>query len=42
MVQEMKNRIDGLYADGRTTDLSVTEIESIVLELKQDERCGEF
>ncbi len=42
LVQEMKNRIDGLYADGRTTDLSVTEIESLVFELKQDERCQKF
>ena len=39
LVQEMKNRIDGLYADGRTTVMGDDELKALVRELKGDARC---
>ncbi len=39
LVQEMKNRIDALYADGRTTVMGDDELKALVRELKGDARC---
>ncbi|MBR2375875.1 MAG: 2-isopropylmalate synthase [Clostridia bacterium] len=40
LVQEMKTRIDGLYADGRTTVMGEDELETLFNELVQDERSS--
>ena len=38
LVQEMKARVDAMYADGRTTVMGEEELESLVSELKGDAR----
>jgi len=38
LVQEMKQRIDGLYSDGRTTVMGEDELIALVNELRQDKR----
>ena len=40
LVQEMKLKIDNLYADGRTTVMGEDELEKLVKALKDDERCS--
>ena len=39
LVQEMKKRIDAMYADGRTTVMGDEELEALIAELVRDERC---
>ena len=39
LVQEMKKRVDALYADGRTTVMGDDELKALVHELKGDARC---
>ncbi len=39
LVQEMKKRIDAMYADGRTTVMGDEELETLIAELVRDERC---
>ena len=39
LVQEMKVKIDAMYADGRTTVMGDDELKKLVAELSQDERC---
>jgi len=39
IVQEMKAKIDALYADGRTTVMGEEELESLVKECSNDPRC---
>ena len=39
LVQEMKAKIDAMYADGRTTVMGDDELKELVAELSQDERC---
>ncbi|MBQ4268023.1 MAG: 2-isopropylmalate synthase, partial [Clostridia bacterium] len=40
LVVEMKNRVDAMYADGRTTVMGDDELEAIVRDLAEDSRCS--
>ena len=39
LVQEMKQKIDAMYADGRTTVMGDDELKKLVADLSKDERC---